>query len=755
MALNQSDILQHNNPNLAVVDSDFSKGGFRTAVASINDLYALSGKTDEPSAAGQLKEYATIVYVTGETKYYVLTDVDNVGNASGWSEFQTGGGTGTLSGATNGLGLTNSGTTVVLGGNLTGSTTIGGLGLHDFTFNNINDFQITPSGSSNITFGIDESGLLFTFTGGSVSYDSNAGLVYGDDYITTFINESLVSKRYVDTIAAGLHPKTAVLVATTGETLALSGTPVIDGVSLTTGDRVLVKDQTNDVDNGIYVVTGGTWSRSTDFDGSPEGEVEQGALVPIISGDTNASTQWILITKDPEVGTSGLTFSLFSTGSYSGGVGINISGSEISVNGASLVGNSLSWTANTFNVDPSTGTLATALGTKLDITDFNTFTGTTLPNNYYNETEINTYTGATDILIDTKLNTSTFTGYTATTQPVINGAITGGTNVGGGQEVYSGATDRLASFRTFVGSGDTTITTVGDQIVVYGSSGGTDIYTGESPAAIEVGGISIGTVLTGKTYGELFEELLVPELCGTVTAPSLSITLTETGLFEVGSTLSQTVTGDFDRGCIDPQYCSVSDKRSGLPNAYCFTGTGMPSGYQSCTTLSASQTNASYNVVIGAQSWGVQTRYDAGNAALGSKGTEYCAALPSGETVTETATICGVYPLWGTVASIGSISKVSPLYNMGTANNIVLELCAETSTDKQKFEVPCAWLGAPTSRPLNGISWYNDLSGSWVTETSCWVSSSATESVQGNTIGYCQYTYNGAQRGGICIRLEF
>ena len=117
MALIQSDILTHNNPNLAVVDSDFTIGGFRTAVATVGDLYALSGKTDEPSAAGQLKEYATIVYVSGETKYYVLVDIDNVDNASGWEEFVAGG-AGTITGATNGLSLYNSGIIIGFGGTI-------------------------------------------------------------------------------------------------------------------------------------------------------------------------------------------------------------------------------------------------------------------------------------------------------------------------------------------------------------------------------------------------------------------------------------------------------------------------------------------------------------------------------------------------------------------------------------------------------------------------------------------------------------
>ena len=89
MAIKRPDIYEHNNVNLAISDTDFHRGGFRSAVASVSDLYALSGKTGYESAPGQLKEYSTIVYVTGETKYYVLVDVDNVGNANGWEVFTT------------------------------------------------------------------------------------------------------------------------------------------------------------------------------------------------------------------------------------------------------------------------------------------------------------------------------------------------------------------------------------------------------------------------------------------------------------------------------------------------------------------------------------------------------------------------------------------------------------------------------------------------------------------------------------------
>lgn len=117
MAIRRPDIYQHNNVNLAISDTDFHRGGFRSAVASVSDLYALSGKTGFPSAPGQLKEYSTIVYVSGETKYYVLVDIDNVGNASGWEVFSAGAsGTTDIENIGTGIGIYSgtSGTTALL-----------------------------------------------------------------------------------------------------------------------------------------------------------------------------------------------------------------------------------------------------------------------------------------------------------------------------------------------------------------------------------------------------------------------------------------------------------------------------------------------------------------------------------------------------------------------------------------------------------------------------------------------------------------
>lgn len=224
-------------------------------------------------------------------------------------------------------------------------------------------------------------------------------------------------------------------------------------------------------------------------------------------------------------------------------------------------------------------------------------------------------------------------------------SITGGTNIGfsGGTGIFAGNDNKTMQFRSIVGSGDTVVTQSGDTVVIF-TDAGEQTYNLASPSVIPLGGICSGTVLTGKTAFELFEELLVPELCGSIIDPSISIGLTCSGTKEVGTVISQTVTGTFSRGSINPQYCSLSPYRSGVVNAYCFVGEDMPSGWQACVISPASQTDASYTVTAGTQTWGVCAQFDAGLPALGSKGTEYCAALDSGSTSLATATITGIYP---------------------------------------------------------------------------------------------------------------
>ena len=112
--------------------------------------------------------------------------------------------------------------------------------------------------------------------------------------------------------------KQSVRAATTGPVgnlLATSNmTNTVDGVTLAVNDRILVKDQADAKQNGIYFVltlgTGadGTWRRSLDADGG-NSKVTSGMTTTVTEGNDNASKTFKLSTPDPIlVGTTELTF---------------------------------------------------------------------------------------------------------------------------------------------------------------------------------------------------------------------------------------------------------------------------------------------------------------------------------------------------------------------------------------------------------------------------------------------------------------
>lgn len=76
---------------------------------------------------------------------------------------------------------------------------------------------------------------------------------------------ALAAQAAAEAAAAGLKWRPSVKAASTGN-LTLSGEQIVDGVSLVDGDRILVKDQSDTTENGVYIVAAGTWSRAEDAD---------------------------------------------------------------------------------------------------------------------------------------------------------------------------------------------------------------------------------------------------------------------------------------------------------------------------------------------------------------------------------------------------------------------------------------------------------------------------------------------------------
>jgi hypothetical protein len=158
-----------------------------------------------------------------------------------------------------------------------------------------------------------------------------------------------VTKQYVDSKLAGLTWKQPVRAATTTNgtlATAYANGSVIDGVTLATNDRVLLKDQTTQADNGIYTVNAsGAPTRATDADSSAELD---SAAVLVTSGTVNADNAFTQTTNAPTVGSSNLVWAQFG-------------GANLPVAGAGLTR-----TGNTLAVNPGSGIIADGASTRID-----------------------------------------------------------------------------------------------------------------------------------------------------------------------------------------------------------------------------------------------------------------------------------------------------------------------------------------------------------------------------------------------------
>jgi len=150
---------------------------------------------------------------------------------------------------------------------------------------------------------------------------------------TPVSNTDAANKAYVDSVAQGLDTKASCRVATTSN-ITLSGTQTIDGVAVTAGDRVLVKNQSAASQNGIYVVAVGAWARSTDMDAWAE---FPGAFVFVEDGTANDNSGWVCtVAPSGTIGSTSITFEQFSgAGQINAGAGLTKTGNTLDVGTAS------------------------------------------------------------------------------------------------------------------------------------------------------------------------------------------------------------------------------------------------------------------------------------------------------------------------------------------------------------------------------------------------------------------------------------
>ena len=261
--------------------------------------------------------------------------------------------------------------------------------------------------------------------------------------------DSLVNKTYVDSVANGLDVKASVRVATTANldatynngagtlTANANGAITVDGVTLVVGNRVLVKDQSTNTQNGFYkVTTVGSGSAAFVLTRTPDAdaaeELTAGAFTFTEEGTTNADNGYVLSTNGAvTLGTTSIVFEQFSgAGQISAGNGLTKTGNTIDVVG----------TANKITVSANAITIASGYVGQTSITTLGTIT-----TGVWNGTDIGVAHGGTGLSAVAK--GSVLVANTANTLSALDG---GGTDDG---VLFYTATSDTLSFATSIDGG--------------------------------------------------------------------------------------------------------------------------------------------------------------------------------------------------------------------------------------------------------------------------------------------------------------
>lgn len=200
------------------------------------------------------------------------------------------------------------------------------------------DLVVTLDADSSFTnkdLATDASATSYTLSGASNTYFKLSGIFHGESSgcivwwnlvtvtavgsatwgaLTGTITDQSDLVAYVTGLLDGLKWKNSVKVATTTNgTLATAyeNGDTVDGVSLSTGDRILLKNQTTQTENGIYTVNAsGAPTRASDANSAAELE---GATVTVQQGTSNANTTWTQTTDGITLGSSNLVWAQFGT----------------------------------------------------------------------------------------------------------------------------------------------------------------------------------------------------------------------------------------------------------------------------------------------------------------------------------------------------------------------------------------------------------------------------------------------------------
>ena len=479
--------------------------------------------------------------------------------------------------------------------------------------------------------------LQFGKSGGRLIYDTGSsffkfttdGSTLSNIRVATTpsdINDA-ASKSYVDATANGLDVKSSVRAATTAAgTLAsdFANGDAIDGVTLATNDRILIKDQASGSENGIYTVNAsGAPTRATDFDA--DAEVTAGAFTFVEEGTTNGDTGHVLSTNGSiTVGSTAITFTQFSgAGLLTAGTGLTKTGNTLDVIG----GNGIVANANDMAIDLATDTALAFSGGKLDVTidlsdSTNDVTGTLAVGNGG--------TGVTSLgnVTDAGSSRVTITGGTGAAIKAMTFDVNEGNlnlaNVGGSLALASQVSGTLP-----IANGGTGGTSASGARTALGLAIGTDVQAYDADLdAISALAKTDGGIIVGNGSAFVLES-------GATARTSLGLGTGDTPTFNGAAMGAAAITG-----VADP-----SNAQDAATKAYVDTASSTIASTVAGGTGSGSVTFGSDTLTIAGTANEIETSFS---------GTTLTIGIPTNPTLTGNATITGNLTVQGTTNSVNS-----------------------------------------------------------------------------------------------------
>lgn len=261
-----------------------------------------------------------------------------------------------------------------------------------------------------------------------------------------------------------------------------------------------------------------------------------------------------------------------------------------------------------------------------------------------------------------------------------------------------------------------------------------------------VGGIAKGTkvsALEGKTYSEMFDDLLFPTVNPTFTAPTASIawknyaTVQEVG--SAGPTSANFTTG-YNAGAINLNGVKQANRGGTHDTANSFV---YVNGDATNKTLPT-------KLALGATKFKYRAAFGEGPQPKNNKGGDYSSPLAAGTVDSAEISVNGTYPWFASTATAGSLTKQSLVAWNATAGAMSsgeFTVQPHTAAAPQMFKLP---------RKASSLQMYNTVAKAFETVAlSDWTETSASETINGNTQTYYTYSYKGDARGSVKLIVKF